>query len=88
MTLPFEVNFDYNPPKDEPSLEDLHILCVSDEELFFEHIPPYIVGRDGSYDSVRELFAVEEAATKAADAGKPFDIIVFGAELERTMLIW
>ncbi|MFC1673856.1 ATP-binding protein, partial [Pseudomonadota bacterium] len=86
VSLPFEVNFDYNPPKDEPSLDGLHMLCVSTEELFFEHVPPYITGRDGTYDSVSELFAVEEAVTKAAGDGKPFDIIVFGAELERTMV--
>ena len=84
VTLPFEVNDDYNPPKDEPPLDDLHILLVSDEELFYEHIPPYIVGRGGTYDSVHDLFGIEE--TVLAAKGKPFDIVVFGAEYERTMV--
>ncbi|MEG3618207.1 transporter substrate-binding domain-containing protein [Magnetovibrio sp. PR-2] len=86
VTLPFEVNFDYNPPADEPSLDGLHILLVSNDEHFFEHIPPYITGRDGTYDSVSELFDIEQAVVGAAEAGKPFNIVVFGVEAERSMV--
>lgn len=86
VTLPFKVDDTRPAPKDEPDLSGLHMLLVSGEDLFFEHIPPYVEGRGGTFDDVRDLFAIEQAAVKAAEDGAPYNIVVFGPDLERPMV--
>ncbi len=84
VTLTFVVNFNYPPPMDEPSLEGLHILLISTDPLFQDHIPPYITGRDGTYDIGSDLSAIEETVTTAQGEGRSFDIVVFGPDQDRT----
>lgn len=86
VTLPFKVDDSRPAPKDEPDLKGLKILLVSGEDLFFDHIPPYVEGRGGSFDELRDLFTIEQAAAKAAEDGCPYDIVVFGPDLERSMV--
>ncbi|HEY9080291.1 PAS domain S-box protein [Magnetovibrio sp.] len=83
VELSFKVDDSRSPPKDEPSLAGLRMLLVSNEDLFFEHIPPYIDGRGGTHENVKNLSEVEAVASQAVDDAMPFDIVVFGADFGR-----
>lgn len=86
VTLPFIIDKTRDAPMDEPDLTGLRMLLVSNNDAFYDNIPPYITGRKGEYESVRDLFAIEEFASKAHEEGSPFNIVVFGSEYARPQI--
>jgi signal transduction histidine kinase/CheY-like chemotaxis protein/HPt (histidine-containing phosphotransfer) domain-containing protein len=86
VSMPLMVDETNNQQQYEPSLEGLNFLLISSDDLFYEAIPSYIESRNGSCESIRELFSAEAAVVQAAEQGNPFDVIVFGAEYERGMV--